>query len=392
MDLVTLLGHIVSGLAGLWWLIAVLLFSFTLFGTFVQPLIQRRRASRKDQPPISIVLPVKLTHSGFEAAQSSAFEQVYPNYEILISAAETVSPALEAVEKIRRAHPQVSSQVLRSKSTVAASPKLNNLFAPFAAAQHDYVFMKDSNITLDPDTVATFVENFTKGVGLVVPVPIAAAPETYAGQIEAFLINGHARLLLTASALGLGFGVGKIMLFRRSDLERAGGMAAMSHTVGEDSAFAEGMASLGLKTVFAHRTVCQEIGWRSLREIYDRQIRWAVIRRVHEPLAFPVEPISSPLPAAIAAALAAPLIAQPFWLPAVATLGVWCALEIAVSGLKGWGLYPAMPLAFCGREILSLYVWCRAWTTNKVAWANSSFDVMIEQAGRAETSLSAGKK
>jgi len=188
----------------------------------------------------------------------------------------------------------------------AVSPKLNTLTAPLEAASYDLVFTKDSNITLDPGTMAAFVQNFTQDVGLVVGVPVAVRPENLAGRIEAYLINGHARLLLAASVLGLGFGVGKTMLFRRSDLARAGGIEALSNTLSEDTAIAMELARQGLKTVFSHRTIAQETGARSFAEIYNRQLRWSVIRRKNERFTFPLEPLASPLPAAFAGALAAP--------------------------------------------------------------------------------------
>ena len=174
------------------------------------------------QPPISAIIPIKLLDPGFETAQASMFGQDYPAYEVLIGAAEQESPALDAARRIAASHPEISCRFLRSASTAAVSPKLNNLATPLAAARHDLVFTKDSNITLDPGTMAAFVQNFTQAAGLVVGVPVAVRAENFAGRIEAFLINGHARLLLTASALGIGFGVGKAMLFRRSDLAKRG--------------------------------------------------------------------------------------------------------------------------------------------------------------------------
>ena len=38
-----------------------------------QPWLQRRRATRKDRPPISAILPIKLLNPGFETAQASMF-------------------------------------------------------------------------------------------------------------------------------------------------------------------------------------------------------------------------------------------------------------------------------------------------------------------------------
>lgn len=369
------LATIGSYIGALWWIIATALLGLTSLGAFLQPVLQKRRATHKAQPPISAILPVKIADPGFREAEASIFDQHYPAYEIRFSAAEAASPALDIVRELVDAHGAAQAEIMQSQCDRAVSPKLNTLAAPLAAAKHDFVLTKDSNIIFDADTMAAYMENFGAGVGLVVGVPIAERPETIAGHIEAFLINGHARLLLTASALGLGFGVGKAMLFKKSDLDKAGGFEAMSYTIAEDTAISEGLAAIGLKTVFAHRTLRQIIGWRSLREIYDRQLRWAVIRRSHEPVTFPLEPFSSPLPAAIAAAIAAPLVGLSAVTAFGASLLFWFACEIGLAWLKGWEVSPLAPIAFIGRELLALTSWLRAWTTQDVTWANSRLDV-----------------
>jgi ceramide glucosyltransferase len=369
-----IVAFLFSYAGAIWWSLAVALFCLTLGCALAQPFVQRRRATRKDRPPISAIIPIKLLDPGFETAQDSMFAQDYPAYEVLIGAAEQESPALDAARRIAASHPEVSCRFLRSAGTAAVSPKLNNLATPLAAANHDLVFTKDSNITLDPGTMAAFVQNFTQGVGLVVSVPVAVRAGNFAGRIEATLINGHARLLLTASVLGLGFGVGKAMLFRRSDLDRAGGIAAISDTLAEDTAISIVLARQGLKTVFSHRTVAQETGARTFREIYQRQLRWSIVRRKHERLTFPLEPLASPLPAALAGALAAPLVSYPVWLGFSSTLFLWFCAETGFAFCKGWEVSRWSPLAFLGREILALVAWLRAFTTHEVVWAQVRFD------------------
>jgi ceramide glucosyltransferase len=366
---------VVAYLAGLWWIIAVALLLFTSLGALLQPWFQRRRASNTSQPPVSAILPIKLANPGFAEAQASIFTQHYPDYEVMFGAAEAGSPVVETVEQLKLAHPDVATRIMQSHCDLAVSPKLNTLATPLAAASHDFILTKDSNIIFDPETLAGYMRNFTEGVGLVVGVPVAERPQGLAGHIEAFLINGHARLLLTASALNLGFGVGKAMLFKRSDLERAGGFEAMAYTLAEDTAISKGFAAIGLKTVFAHRTLRQIIGPRTLRDIYERQLRWSVIRRAHEPVTFPLEPVISPLPAALAAAVAAPLVGISDGAAFGLSLLAWFGCEVSVAWLKGWEVSLVSPLAFMGREILALAAWTRAWTTDDVVWANGRFDV-----------------
>ncbi|HEY5226314.1 MAG TPA: glycosyltransferase [Methylovirgula sp.] len=366
---------IVPILGALWWTIAVAIFVFASFCTLVQPWLQRRRATNGARPPVSAILPIKLDNPGFEEAQASIFRQHYPDYEVLFGVAETNSPAVEIVQKLKLTHPEVAARIMQSHCDLAVSPKLNALAAPLAAATHDFILIKDSNIIFDPETLAGYMQSFTAGVGLVVGVPVAERPEGLAGHIEAFLINGYARLLLSASVLNRGFGVGKAMLFKRSDLAHAGGFEAMAYTLAEDTAISRGLAAVGFETVFAHKTLRQIIGRRTLREIYDRQLRWSVIRRAHEPATFPVEPLASPLPAAIAAAIAAPLIGISAGSAFAFSLFAWFVCEILIAWLKGWEVSILSPLAFAGREILTLIVWLRAWTTDDVVWANGRFDV-----------------
>lgn len=381
----------ISWLGAAWLIVALTILLGTCLFALSQPAIQARRATEAEQPPISALLPIKLRHSGFVAAQDSVFSQAYPQYEVLFSAAEPDSAALESAEQLKRDHPQVATRILRSYSDFAVSPKLNTLATPISAAAYDLVFVKDSNIVLEPGSMGAFMRNLVPGVGLVVGVPVAEQALSFAGHVEAAIINAHARLLLTASALGFGFGVGKVMLFRRSELGRAGGVDAMAYTLAEDTAISKGLAHIGLKTVFAHCSVRQFIGRRTLREVYERQLRWCVIRRAHEPLTFPIEPMAGALPAACAAALAAPLLSVAPLVGFGAILLGWFGCELGLARLKGWEISPFAPLAFLGREILTLAAWLRAFTTYDVVWANGRFDVFVgaRTLSRAALSLNA---
>jgi ceramide glucosyltransferase len=370
-ELLTLLSIV----AAFCWFSSFFFFFLSLIGALLQPLIQRRRATFSDRPAVSMILPVKLVNPRFEQAQRSAFRQDYPDYEILASSDDKQSPALDVVQELIENFPLRQARILQSTAHLAASPKMNNLVAPLEAARHDMIVTKDSNITFEADFMSAFMQNFTPGVGLVVAVPVAVHPENFAAQIEALWINAHARVLLTASMLGVGFGVGKAMLFKRSDLEKLGGIDAVANTIAEDSAISKGFASLGLKTVFSHRSVAQEIGRRTLRDVYARQSRWAVIRRAMEPWSFPLEPVYSPFFAAIAGSLAAPLIGMSPALAAGISLMLWFVCEIGVAALKGWDVSVWAPLSFLGREIMSLLTWLHAWTTRDVVWANKCLHV-----------------
>jgi len=359
--------------AGAYWMIAVVLLVVSVAATIAQPWLAARRATRRDQPPVSVVLPVKMLEDQFDRTQESALTQHYGDFDVTVSATDVEAPAVERMRAILASHPNVPSRILRSTAKFAVSPKVDNLYAPFMRATHDVILMKDANVLLEPDALAQHVRQLTDEVGLVCAIPYCARLENFAAQVEAAIINGpHARILFLASALGQGHGVGKIMLFRRSDFLRAGGFDAISHTVGEDNALAKAMRRIGKRPVFSHRPVRQELGARAFDDVYQRQLRWMVIRRNDELLSFLAEPICQAVPAVIASALAAPLVGVAPTAAASATLLLWFTLETLLSVAKGWQLSWAAPAVFVVREATMLAVWLNAWVTDQVVWARDS--------------------
>jgi len=268
---------------------------------------------------------------------------------------------------------------VRSSAKIAASPKVDNLVAPFTQATYDTIFMKDANAVLERDDLAEHMRQLVPDVGLVCAIPYGANPKNIAAHVEAAILNGpHARMLFLASCFGKGFGVGKIMLFRRGDFLRAGGFAAISHTVGEDNAMASAFARIGLRTVFSHRPVRQELERRLFVDVYQRQLRWSVIRRGDALVSFLLEPICQALPALIAAALAASLAGLTPMAAVTGTTLLWLVVETQLSFVKGWRVIWAAPAIFFLREALMLAVWLHAWTTSQVVWAKTQFDARCD--------------
>jgi ceramide glucosyltransferase len=367
-----------SGAAALYWGVATTLLVISVAATILQPRIAERRAKRRDQPPVSIVLPVKLLEEGFERTQESAFAQHYPRFDVTASAVDPGSPAARKMRELFARHPEAPSRLLASTARFAASPKVDNLYAPFMQAENDVIFMKDANVLLEPDALCEHIRQLTDDVGLVCAIPYCARLDNFPAHVEAAIINGpHARILFLASCLGQGHGVGKIMLFRRSDFLRAGGFEAISHTVGEDNALAKAMRRIGQRPVFSHRSVRQELGRRSFRDVYQRQLRWSVIRRNDELISFLAEPICQAFPAVVAGAIASPLVGMtPFW-GFLASFALWFGLETLLSMAKGWQLSYAAPAVFVVREAVMLAVWVNAWMTDRVVWAKDKVHARV---------------
>ena len=211
--------------AALWWGAALLVLLASFIAALLFPHLPWQGPGREPLRPVTAIVPIKAMHDSFTEDQASLFAQDYPQFEILVTAAEMQSEALSAIREVRQRFPAIASHVVQSGVRHAASPKLNNLWPAIGAARHDLILTKDCNIRLAPGDLENLVHHHGPGVGLVSTISITTDPESFGAWIETSIINCyHARMLMLVSALGLGVGCGKIMLFSRAALDRAGGL------------------------------------------------------------------------------------------------------------------------------------------------------------------------
>ena len=84
---------------------------------------------------------------------------------------------------------------------------------------------------------------------------------------------------MSPTCFGFGFAQGKTMLWRRADLERAGGIEALAKEVAEDAASTKIVRAAGRKVRLVAQPFPQPLGHRSASEVWNRQLRWARLRR-----------------------------------------------------------------------------------------------------------------
>jgi ceramide glucosyltransferase len=362
----------ISALAATWWFCSIAVLLMSCLAAIARPKRQERNSASGDLPPLSAVVPVKDPHPGFHQALSSLFAQNYPGLEIIIAAAEGKSPAIEAAKEVQDAFPAVNSRVIRSICDGAVSPKLSNMWPALIAARNDLLLTMDSNLQLGAGELKALASRLVPGTGLVSSISIATHPRSFAAWIEASIINCyHARVLMLADATGHGFGLGKIMLFRRSDLIRAGGFERLAWALGEDQALAKAIGDLGLRTRLADGVSHQYLGNRRISEVWQRQLRWMIVWRTQLPAAFLGALMGSAIPTAAAGAVAAGAFGLAPMAVFGATLAGWLGLESVLCLANGWPISLWSPFAFLARELLTPLLWLRACSTSRVAWGGT---------------------
>ncbi|MBP0581691.1 glycosyltransferase [Labrys sp. LIt4] len=371
---------LLTGLAALWWAGLILLLLGSALLASIQPALAARRAGSRTQEPFSVLVPLRRADEAQNEANRRLGDLDHPGLEILFSVSREAgcgaasyppSPG-EGMERLR-------ASLLFTTPIPGANPKIANLIEPVEAAAHDLLLIKDAATILPPSAPTAMMASLVPGVGLVCAVPVARAPGNFAAMLEASLVNTYGgRLLLALSALGGGAGIGAAMLLRRGDLAAAGGLRAILDAVADDHALAKLLRNRGLRPVFAGATVDQDLGARRPAEIWRRHLRWAICRRLEEPLAFAAEPLIG-LPAACLAALAgAAFLGLPGMPLLLLTLLIWPAAECWLAWRKGWPLSPAMPLAVLAREAMMPALWLNALLARRLSWGTAT----IALAGR----------
>ena len=337
-----------------------------------------------DAPKVTILRPV-CGIDAFEALTLRAtFELDYPSVQIIFCCERPSDPAAHLVRELMREFPAADARLLIGRAPRTQNPKLNNLLKAWVQVAGEWVIMADSNVALPKDYVQRLLAGWARRTGVLCAPPIGSIPTGFWAEIECAFLNGYqARWQYTADSLGWGFAQGKTMMFRRRDLAAAGGLLALGSELAEDAAATKLVRTMGLRAQLADAPFPQPLGTRAMRQVWDRQARWARLRRSTFPSLFLLEILStSLLPLASAAILAQHLHASAS-AAAMAVLGVWYGSEMLLAHAVGWHLSWRSPIAALVRDALLPALWTQAWLGSSFTWRGNQIlpDRTLSQPG-----------
>ena len=362
---------------------AVFTFSVTAFhvasivvaiGRFRRP--PRLAALSSQPPPVSLVRPLCGIDNYAADTLSSTFALDYPRYEILFCVASAKDPVVPLVERLIADHAGVQARLLIGDERISSNPKLNNLLKGWAAAAHDWIILADSNVLMPPNYIQRLFASWRDDTGLVASPPVGCRPDGFWAELEcAFLNTYQARWQYAADAAGSGFAQGKTMLWRRADLDRVGGIAALAREVAEDAAATKIVRGAGLKVRLVDRPFAQPLGRRTAAEVWNRQLRWARLRRASFLLYFLPEIFSGGVLPMIAVGIVAHGLGAPVLLSAVLFGALWYGGEMLLAAAAGWPVSALSPLCGLTRDVLLPALFISALHGNDFTWRGNEMQV-----------------
>ncbi len=326
------------------------------------------------QRPVSILKPVHGADPALREAIRS--HTVFGGeYELLCGVADPQDVAIPLLLEMKREFPVV--RIVESR-TKAANAKVGVLADLTAAARFPVLIVNDADIRVEPDYLARVTAPLADpSVGLVTCL-FRPNGTTFASCFEGLGVStDFAPAALVARLVGVDeFAMGSTLAFRRADLDRIGGFAAIGDYVADDYQLGSRIHGLGLKCVLSDVVVETGLGggWR---EVWRHQIRWARTVRVSKPGGYVGLPVTN------ATLWAVVLCAMDRWDLAgiVLALRLWMAIQAgwfvlrSRDVLKFWWLVPA-------RDLFAFAVWIMGLFGDTVIWRGRK--LKLDREGRIE--------
>jgi len=358
---------------GAWWLAATLIY----VGTILLPRRHPRYVALAKAPKVSVIVPVKGIHAELADNFDALFRQSYADFEILFVVADSCDPAIALIEAAIVRHSGIPARLLIGDDKVSGNPKVNNLAKAEHKAQHELLMMCDAGVKIQPDMLSRMVARLDPTVGLISTIPVAVRPGNFVGELECAMYNGFgARMLIAADFVGIVATLGIIMLLRKRDLARIGGIPAMGLGLCEDSVLGAAIRAVGLDTIVMDWPAIYPVGCRRFSDFWDRHLRWHCCRRYHNKASFIAEPFGCAAGATLAGGI--------FWNHVVAAhtttvififLAGWFALEALYLKRKDWPFSWRSPAAWIARELLLPVLWLQACVTRSLNWHGNRLNI-----------------
>ncbi|HPG88552.1 MAG TPA: ceramide glucosyltransferase [Hyphomicrobium sp.] len=362
-------------------LIFCALATFTHIVTAAMVVWRYRRQSnghprRTVNEPVTLIRPVCGVDHYDELTLRSTFTIDYPHYNIIFCAARADDAAVPLVRALIAEYPAIDAKLLIGDDRPTANPKLNNIVKGWAAARSDWTAIADSNVLMRPDYLDHLLSAYTPDTGLVCSPPIGSHPVGLIAELECAFLNGYqARWQCAADAIGFGFAQGKSMLWRRDVLDAVGGIVALGSEIAEDAAATKIVRAQGLNVRLVDHPFEQPLGPRALAAVWNRQVRWARLRRAtFAPFYVPEVLTGSALPIACGVMSAETLDVDSLQAFAI-LIAIWYGAEAIVTRSAGWHMSKLSPLAWALRDLLLPVLWVQGWTGNTFTWRGNAMTV-----------------
>lgn len=331
-------------------------------------------------PGVSILKPLRGAEPNLFENLETFFKIDYPRFEIVFCIKDVDDPAVGVVTALIKNYPNVHIQMHLGSSHNLPNPKVDNLMQGYENARFDLLWISDSNVFVEPSVIHDLVPYIRdESVGMVTSSVSGHKAKGFAGKLEAFTLNTfYTRWIHIANFMGHPTVLGKAMMFRKSVLDRIGGLKALGSFLAEDYVAGKVIGLLGLKVSVSQTTAQQYIGRCTFKNHWKRHLRWSTIRKYQIPTVFYFEPWVSAIPSSLALFFSLKILGLNASSPTVAALALFFIIDFLIDLRQSRKINLIAPLLWPIRELLYLSQWLMVVMTETVEWRNQQIKVGSE--------------
>jgi ceramide glucosyltransferase len=381
---VLIVAYLILGVA-----IAGTITSTIVFILAVLGVIRFRRSARRDRetyekfsanlPPVSVLKPVHGNESRLKENIESFFRQDYPAYEILFAADESDDAALPVIREICERYPHIPSRILITGQPPWPSVLTYCFHRLTEIAAHDILVTSDSDVEVGPNYLREVVPALLDPqVGAVTCV---SRGKSAGGLWSAFNGIGMsaefvAGVLIANLLEGMKFGLGPTVAHTKDSIARIGGYAAIREYLSTDFVVGNFIQKAGYRVVLSSHVVDHVSPPMTFRQMWERQLRWAMGTRYSRPKGHLGTGLTFAVPYGILGLIAASLLGHPWVGVALFAASLlnrmaecwfvgWCAARDPVA--RRWVLlYPL-------RDLHGFIIWCASYLFKRSLWRDNNY-------------------
>jgi ceramide glucosyltransferase len=358
--------------------------------------MHERRVPRPEfSPGVSILKSLKGLDPGMMDAFRSHCRQIYVGeYELLFGASSLDDPAVEAVKELQAEFPERAIRLIQCPEKLGTNGKVSTLAQLATHAQHDFLLINDSDITVSPRYLERVMCRFAPASQYAAKSPLGLVTALYRGkahgsasrggglpsqlpsQFEALGIATEFMPGVLLSKLiegGLHYGLGSTLAVRREALEKIGGLLSIVDYLADDYELGARIAQAGYRVEVSAEVVETSVPAYSWRGFFDHQLRWLRTVRCSRPAGYAGLIFTHGLAWALMNVLASGVSPLSLWLLGLSFfLRLAQAMTVGAAVLGDHEVLPnlwLLPL----RDVIAMALWATGFSGDTVVWRGERF-------------------
>ncbi|HEX4285503.1 MAG TPA: bacteriohopanetetrol glucosamine biosynthesis glycosyltransferase HpnI [Terracidiphilus sp.] len=340
-------------------------------------------------PSVSILKSLKGVDPAMLDAFRSHCRQNYAGaYELIFGVSSLTDPAVVAVEQLQREFPEQTIRLIECPLLLGANGKVSTLAQLLPHAQHEFLLISDSDISVSPHYLERIMIAFSRPaltkvadtplIGLVTALYRGNAHRTLPSRLEALAIATDFQPSVLLSKWlegGIRYGLGSTLAVRREALDRIGGFAALVDYLADDYELGARIAKAGYTIALSSEVVETGTPPYTWGGFVDHQLRWLRTVRDARPAGYTGLIFTYGFAWAVLNVLASGVSPLSLWLLG---LSFFLRLTLAMTvGAEVLGDHEVLPNLWLlpMRDLIALGLWVAAFASNTIVWRGQHFAV-----------------